>query len=131
MWAMVTHYSVTSSRTMSLGMKSTPTDCLAHESMTLTNEIVKAEQRAGKFSIVLHDDPYARANASVDQFFGMSVCVTVQDFQMHTEREDLGRHVVRCRVGWGEPPTNLLNRNNSARSLRHGGPAKLVSSSKY
>ena len=34
----------------------------------LTDVVIEAEQRAAEFLVVLHDDPYFRSNALVDEF---------------------------------------------------------------
>ena len=65
--------------------------------LALTDEIVEAEQVAGKFSVVLHNHPYAGTDTSINQFchitqYTMDVCCFKP---LHTKWKDLGSHVVQ------------------------------------
>ena len=65
---MLTYYSVTSSSTISttLCVNLTERDEISRVK-SLTDEVIEPEERASEFPIVLHDDPDARPNASIDQ----------------------------------------------------------------
>ena len=43
-----------------------PRKCV-HSHLIRTNEVVEAQERPRELMVVLHDDPYPRANTPIDQ----------------------------------------------------------------
>lgn len=61
------YYSITSSRTISFEPNETYYGCMRRY-IVLTDEVVESEKSACELIWALHDDPYPRPNACIDEF---------------------------------------------------------------